>query len=111
MFSSFVKSVANMDCLLLTISEKSSSPISSWSTKFNKKHTEMNKIIIICIKQIYISQGNLGNANMNSPYLMACISLNVVCENLVSHQDNVPLLIMFHCNVVTKFRLDHVSIN
>ena len=58
MFSSFVKSVANMDCLLLTISEKSSSPISSWSTKLNKKHTGMNKIIIISIKHLtdYVSQ-------------------------------------------------------
>ena len=40
-FSSFVRSVANMDFLLPTISEKSSSPISSWSTKLRRKHTEI----------------------------------------------------------------------
>lgn len=43
MFSSFVKSVANTDLLLLTRSERSSSPISSWSTKLRRKHTEIKK--------------------------------------------------------------------
>ena len=99
MFSSFVKSVANMDCLLLTISEKSSSPISSWSTKLNKKHTGMNKIIIISIKHLtdYVSQEIWEMQTRILTLLNAYISLNVGCENVVSHQDNVPLLIIFYC--------------
>ena len=40
MLSSLLKSFANTDVLLLTKSEMSSSPISSWSTKLSRKHTE-----------------------------------------------------------------------
>ena len=40
MLSSLLNSFANTDVLLLTKSEMSSSPISSWSTKLSRKHTE-----------------------------------------------------------------------
>lgn len=57
MFFLFVKSVVNMDCLLLIILEKLSFLIFLWLIKFNKKYIEMNKIIIISIKYFidYIS--------------------------------------------------------
>ena len=101
MLSSLLKSFANTDVLLLTKSEMSSSPISSWSTKLSRKHTEfkikekkkesLKFAIAVFLKLLWASEGWGVELWSRKRFLQSNGYKNYLVVSL-THSSNVPWL-------------------